>query len=248
MNIQTILRDFGLNEKEILVYTTLISLGAAPVRILAQKAKVNRGTAYDILKSLQKQGLVSFYHTQSHQYFTAEDPEKLVSALEKKQNEIEIIKTHISEHMPELKLAFEKRGGRPLMKLYEGTQGLKAILEDVLVSVAVQKEKAYYVYSSASVRKNVYQAMPDFSQKRIKKKITVKTIALGDGGQLMGMDERKWMNVPKSEPKATYEILYAGKIAHISLDDSENPVGVVIENEEIFETQKMIFEFNWSKL
>ena len=55
-----------------------------------------------------------------------------------------------------------------------------------------------------------------------------------------------WKN--KEEPYATYEIIYAGKVAHISLDDSQNPVGVVIENDPIYETQKMIFEFNWSKL
>lgn len=248
MNIQTILKNFGLNEKESAVYLALISLGAAPVRAVSEKAKVNRGTTYDILKSLQKQGLVSFYDTQTHQYFTAESPEKLLTALEQKQGELEEVKKQISQSLPELKSAFEKRGGRPLMRLYEGMQGVKAILEDVLETVAVQKEKEYYVYSSSNVRKNVYQAMPDFSQKRIKKKMKVKTIALGGGGQLIGLDERKWMEVPKGELKATYEIIYAGKVAHISLDDAENPVGVLIQNQEIYETQKMIFTFSWNKL
>ena len=115
-----------------------------------------------------------------------------------------------------------------------------------------RKEKTYYVYSSATVRKNVYLAMKDFSKKRIRRKIKVKTIALGEGGGLVGFDERKWMKLPntkgKEAPRPTYEIIYSGKVAHISLDNTENPVGVVIENEEIYDTQKLIFEYNWKNL
>ncbi len=259
MNIQTILKNFGLNDKEAAVYLSLIELGPSPVRAVALKSKVNRGTTYDILKALQKQGLVSFYDTQSHQYFVAESPEKLLSALEVREQEIGKVKKQITESLPELKSIFEKEGGKPTVKLYEGIKGIRSILEDVLESVSKEKFKSYSVYSSSTVRKNVYEAMPDFSQRRIKKKIKVKTIALGGGGQLIGLDERKWMPADIPSPseergrerlqlKATYEIIYAGKVAHISLDNAENPVGVVIQNQEIFETQKMIFEFNWSKL
>ena len=75
----------------------------------------------------------------------------------------------------------------------------------------------------------------------------VKTISLGAGGQVVGLDERKWLKGPK-DLKATYEIIYGGKIAHISLDFAANPVGIVIENPEIYKTQKLIFEFNWKNL
>src|SRR4029077_6577186 len=108
----------------------------------------------------------------------------------------------------------------------------------------------YYLYSSATAkeRKNVYEAMPDFSKKRIAKKISVKIISLGEGGQLAGLDERKQMPTQGKDIKSTHEIIYAGKVAHLGLDDKENPVGVVIQNEAVYETQKLIFEFNWSKL
>ena len=90
--------------------------------------------------------------------------------------------------------------------------------------------------------------MPDFSKKRINKKISVKIISMGEGGQLAGLDERKQMPIDGKEVKSTHEIIYAGKVAHISLDDKENPVGVLIQNEAIYQTQKKIFEFNWNKL
>ncbi len=226
----------------------LVEMGPSPVRGLAGRTKINRGTVYDILKALQKQGLVSFYDTKTHQHFAAEPPEKILTAVEDRMEDMGILKKEIKDSLPELRSLFEKEGGKPVVKLYEGLKGIRYILEDVLECVSQEKKKEYFVYSSSSVRGNVHQAMPDFSQRRIKKNIRVKTIALGEGGTVVGLDERKWMNLPEKNLKATYEIIYGGKVAHISLNDSQNPVGVIIQNQEIFETQKMIFEFNWNKL
>ncbi len=248
MNTENLLKEYGLSDKEIAVYLALIKFGPSSVRTLAQESKVNRGTTYDILKNLINQGLINYYNKQSHQYFAAEPPEKLVSALEQKQRDLETVKKKIQKNLPELQLDFGLQGGKPVMKLYEGQRGINQILEDVLETLSRSDDRTYYVYSSISVRKNVYQSMPDFSDRRVKKKISVKTIALGPGGQLVGLDERKWMDVKGKKLAPTYELIYSGKVVHISLDNSDNPIGVVIENSAIYQTQKMIFEFNWNAL
>lgn len=264
MNIESILKNFGLNDKETAVYLALISLGPSPVRLLSAKSGVNRGTTYDILKSLMAMGLVSYFNKQSHQYFAAEPPQKLLSALDDKAGRLGSLKKEIEASLPQLKSLFEHQGGKPAVKLYEGIAGIKFILEDVLDTVGRETRREYFVYSSSSLRKDVYKAMPRFSDSRRSKKISVKTIALGEGGRLVGLDERKWLSFlsspldqgkkfpPKADPppaeKSTYEIIYAGRVAHISLDDAENPVGVVIQNQEIYETQKIIFESLWKKL
>ena len=246
MEIQIILKNFGLSEKEILVYLALVELGPSSVRDIAAKSKVNRGTSYDILKSLIGIGIVSYYNKESKQYFIAEPPEKLLSAIDQKKVDLDEVRKNIENSLPLIKTLFEKQGGKPAVKLYEGKQGVKRILEDVLQSA----EKEYYLYSSsrAQDRKNVYADMPDFSKKRIAKKISVKIISLDEGGQLAGFDERKQMPTQGKEIKSTHEIIYAGKVAHISLDDKDQPVGVVIQNEAIYETQALIFENLWSKL
>ena len=242
------LKKIGLSEKEIVVYTSLLELGPAPVREISRKAGINRGTSYDILKALANQGLVSYFDTKTHRHFTAESLEKILDLLQEKQENLKELKSQAQAALPELKLLFENKSGRPVVKLFEGKRGVRTILEDVLNSLAKSKQKIYCVYSSSTVRKNVYEAMPDFSKQRIAKKIRVKSIALGSGGKLFGLDERKWMQLPEEGLKPVYELIYAGKVAHISLDNSANPVGVVIEDREIYETQKMIFEFNWGKL
>jgi len=246
MSIQTILKNFGLNDKEIAVYLALVELGPSPVRMLATKSKVNRGTTYDTLKALQKQGLVSFYDTKTHQYFVAEPPEKLISALNDREREIKTVKAQIEESLPELKSIFEKEGGRPVVKLYEGHKGIKFILEDVLTTTKLAPHKLYYAYSSSDVKSELYKDYPQFNKDRLKAKVSNHVISIGKGGKLVGLDQRKWMNAEQGSP--TYILIYHGKVAMISLARNGQPVGVIVEDEALYQTQKMIFEFNWKAL
>ncbi|MCX6797410.1 MAG: TrmB family transcriptional regulator [Candidatus Doudnabacteria bacterium] len=250
MQIEVILKNFGLSEKEISVYLALIELGPSSVREISAKSKVNRGTTYDILKSLIVAGIVSYYNKESKQYFIAEEPEKLLSAIDQKQEGLLEVRKNIQENLPLLKILFEKQGGKTVVKFYEGSKGVRQIFVDILEEVGKSPDKIYYLYSSATAedRKSVYGAMPDFSERRIAKKISVKIISLGEGGKLAGLDERKLMPIGKKDLKATHEIIYAGKVVHISIGNNENPVGLVIQNEEIYQAQKMIFEYNWQKL
>jgi sugar-specific transcriptional regulator TrmB len=244
------LLQFGLDEKEISVYLALISLGPSPVRAISAKAGVNRGTTYDILKGLIGHGLASYYHQygkgDKKQYFVAEPPEKIVSAIEKKILDFNALKESVKTSLPELESLYEKSGAKPVSKYYEGTSGLRVILQDVIGTMAGAKEKEYYVYSSADIRSYLYKAYANFNRDRLKAKISVKVIALGRGGELAGMDERKWMSQEQAAP--TYILIYSGKVAMISIAGSGDPVGVVVEDGALYETQKMIFEFNWNKL
>ncbi|MBI2637603.1 MAG: hypothetical protein HYW88_01760, partial [Candidatus Sungbacteria bacterium] len=130
------LRQFGLNEKEISVYLSLISLGPAPVRLIAKQARVNRGTTYDILKSLKDLGLVSYYkqynRSDKKQYFVAEPPQKLVDAIEQKKRNFENLKVQAQKALPELESLYEKSGAKPVAKYYEGSSGIRIILQDVI--------------------------------------------------------------------------------------------------------------------
>ena len=112
MQIQVVLKNFGLSEKEIAVYLALIELGESSVRTISAKAKVNRGTTYDILKSLINMGIISYYNKKSKQYFIAERPETLLTVIEKKRENLVEIKADIEESLPLFKTLFEKQGGK----------------------------------------------------------------------------------------------------------------------------------------
>lgn len=244
------LLQFGLNEKEISVYLGLVYLGPAPAREIARQAKVNRGTTYDILKSLVDLGLVAFYkqadHEDKRQYFVAEPPQKILTAVENRKRNLDVLKDQLRKSLPELESLYEKSGARPVVKYYEGSNGIRTILQDVISTVKDQDKKEYYVYSSADIRKYLYKAYPDYNEDRLKSKVAVKVIALGEGGELAGLDERKWLTQTDTSP--TYILIYSGKMAMITLDAIGNCVGVIIENEGLYQTQVMIFNKLWSTL
>ena len=244
------LRQFGLGDKEISVYLSLISLGPSPVRLIAKQAGVNRGTTYDILKGLLELGLVSYYkhyrEEDKRQYFVAEPPQKLLDAVENKKRGLETLKVHMTKALPELESMYEKSGARPVVKYYEGNSGIKTILQDVLATMSRQKIKTYYVYSSADIRDYLYKAYPHFTEQRIKEKIPVKAIAIGRGGELLGLDERKWLSEVEGSP--TYELIYSGKVAMITVDAAKQPVGVIVEDDGLYRTQEMVFQKLWQVL
>lgn len=245
----TIFKKLGLNDKEATVYLSLLEHGASSVRDLAGVTNLNRGTAYDILKKLQEAGLVSFFHKDTKQQFVAEDPNKILKLLAVREDELKTAEEKIKELIPELKSLQEKGGGKPVTKFYEGRAGIKFILDDILSSIKEIGTAEYYVYSAAGVREDVYGAYPDFNKKRIKNNLKAKTISLSSGGSTYGLDERKWLKTEKAgEGNMTYILIYADKCAFISRDSRDSPVGVIIENKMIYETQKILFLQMWKLL
>ncbi|MFA5107717.1 MAG: helix-turn-helix domain-containing protein [Patescibacteria group bacterium] len=247
MVVEQTLEKLGFSEKESAVYLALLRRGPSAVRALASEAGINRGTTYDILKSLREQGLVSYYHQDTHQYFVAEDPEKLTALLESKQRLLAETKSELSRLIPELKSTYDKQGEKPVAKYYDGIKGITTILRDVIETMAkAPAPKEYYVYSSADIRKYLYQDFPDFTEERKKRNIHVKIIALGEGGKPLGLDERRWLRQKKGAP--TYIIIYDHKTAHISVAKDGTPRGIIIEDAGLAQTQRVLFEQLWKTL
>ncbi len=246
MEIIPILKQLGLSEKEIKVYLALLQKGPSSVRSLAAVSEINRGTTYDILKSLKELGLVSYYHQATKQYFVAEDPSALNRALEQKLDKLNEVKKNLNDVIPELKSLFEQAGDKPVVKYYEGSRGVKTVLTDVLEISNQSAEKLYYVFSSAAIRDYVYQAWPAFTKERIKRQIKVKVIALGHEGTPADLSEKK--SLPGKESSPTYILIYPGKVAMISVNSAKQPLGLIIEDKALYQTQLQLFNFIWQTL
>lgn len=242
----SILKKLNLNDKEINIYLKLLEYGPLSIRNLAELANLNRGTTYEILKKLQEKNLINFYRKDKHQKFVAEDPRNLIKLVEQKEKEIKIAKEKVNHLIPLLKSIQNKSDNKPISKFYEGKNGIKIILEDLLDTVTNKEAQEYFVYSATKGSDDVIKAYPNFTKDRIKRGIKVKAISLAQGGNLNGLDERRWLGT--NQGSATYILIYAGKCAFISRDLNEQPVGIIIENQNIYETQKTIFLELWKKL
>ena len=240
-----LLKKLGFSDKMAKIYLVLLGLGPSSVRKLAESSGLNRGTIYEVLKHLQEKQVVRFYKEDTKQLFVAEDPDKLRDVVFRQENELKKLGSSLDKLLPELHALHNPGGQRPIAKYYNNDE-IRMILEDVLTTCEDSDESGYLAYSTEGLREGLYKNFPTFSDVRIAKGINVKVIAIGMGGELRGLDERKWIEQKVETP--TYIIIYSGKTAYISLNVKKELVGVVIENEGIYATQKIIFNNLWEKI
>ncbi|MBI2507236.1 MAG: TrmB family transcriptional regulator, partial [Candidatus Niyogibacteria bacterium] len=76
--------------------------------------------------------------------------------------------------------------------------------------------------------------------------IKTKVIALGEGGDPANLKlaERKWI----AEDAPAYFLIYGPKIALISVAEDDSPFGVLIKDEKIARTQRILFDNLWGKI
>lgn len=129
MEMPDALKQVGLNEKQVSVYLALLELGTADVSSIAKKAGIKRPTCYLVLDDLKKQGLVLHVPAKVN-LFTAEDPEKIVGDLYKKQ---EVIK----RFLPQLQALHNAKKEKPAVQLFEGREGIRQVYEKIYMSESV---------------------------------------------------------------------------------------------------------------
>lgn len=246
MDATRLLEQLGLGQKEIRIYLTLLTGGPSSVRKLAKDTGLNRGSAYDALKSLQQHGLAGMYQKHKKQFFMAEEPEKLQDLVEHQERSISSLKRNVAEALPELRSLYVHGGSKPVVKYYEGPKGVNIILHDILRTMSESPDKTYRVYSSMTLREYIYKEFPHFTKERIARGLHVRVIAVGAGGSEQPMSERRWL--PAREGSPTYNIVYGGKVAFLSQDARGALIGVLVEDERVAESERLIFDHVWATL
>ena len=244
---ESLFAALGLSPKETKVYLSLVKEGPSSVRQLAVATGMNRGTAYDVLKDLQAHGLARFYNAETRQYFVAVPPKRLEEIAKEKEAELHQVAHDLSSVVSQLETLYDGGDREPIVRLYEGPDGVRQILEDVLASVEGTANMEYCVYSSSAVRNaGLYVGYPDYTKDRIAKGIQLKNISFGKSGKTSGLDERRHIMSNAGAP--TYVLLYAGKVANIFLDGRGEFMGLIIDNRAMYETQRVLFMELWDRL
>lgn len=243
----SILERLGFDQREITIYRALLSLGPSPIRSIAEKAGINRGTTYDCLKVLLQKGIVSYLPKGKRRLFSPRDPEVLLQLAEQKQleisNTIQQLKNSIIPELNHLKPNFTAAN----VQFYEGDDGIEFVLRDILSSVSQLSERKYSVFSSKPIRSHLYRPFPNYTAQRIQREIGVRVIAIGEGGEDAELSERKWIKT-EGPVDAAYIAIYPPKCAIISLASNNYPTAVLIDSKEVSTAQQIIFDTLWEML
>jgi sugar-specific transcriptional regulator TrmB len=244
MDLQKILIEIGLSNKEAKVYLTLLTYSEALASTIASKADIKRPTAYVILESLCKKGLATKVTKRKTLYYQSVSPHNLLDTTYNKFRKLEMA-------IPEMLKMHSLYLSKPNVSFYEGLDGLMQIMDDTLMY-----DKEVLCWANADVIFTGY--MKDYYLKRyipakIEKKVWVRAILNYDkeAVKLKKRGEcelREVFMIPKDDYLIKNEInIYGDKVAIISHQDK---IGVVIQNQSIADTQKSIFKlaYKYAKL
>ncbi len=235
------LTKFGLSEKEAKVYLSSLELGDSAASDIALKSNLPRTLVYDILERLIDIGLVSYSVRDNKKFFRAGDPEELLRILREKEEAV-------TKVLPELKNLQKMKGvKRPKIAVYEGKEGMKAVMDDILRSRA----KEFLAYGSSRSSFEVIPAfMEEWHKERIKRKVVMKILynntkeareKVGKRMESLKYAKYKFMPITLESPTAT--IIYADKVVLQSW--TKEPFAVIIESEEMAENQRSYFAELW---
>lgn len=129
-DISSILHSLGLPDSEVRVYLTALEKGSQPASALSKVTKLSRQSTYCALESLIDRGLVSSVIRDNKRYFAAEHPSKLVGLAARQQEKLAEQVADLKRALPELELRVG--GERPVVKMFEGKEGLKATMDELL--------------------------------------------------------------------------------------------------------------------
>lgn len=248
MNIHQTLQHFGLEKRETELLLTLMKLGPASIRDIASAAGINRGTSYELLKGLQKKGLVTYHPKGKRRFFCAEPPEQLLLLAREQEKQLSSAINNLEQEViPDLRL-LQPTSDSTSVRYYEGDDGIEYVLKDILNTVGSTQDKSYCVYSSRLIRKHLYRPFPSYTRQRVQKGISVRVIAIGEGGEEAPLAERKWLDSKNSEASASYVAIYPPKCAMISLTSEQYPTAVVIESDGVAAALKLSFDALWGLL
>lgn len=242
MSLVEKIKELGLEEKEAKVYLAGLELGEANIQRIAKKSGIKRTTVYHALDSLKEKGLFSVVVRKGRKRYIAEDPRKL-------KNRIDFQKETLDEIMPNLLSLANFMDKKPEIKYYEGEAGIKEIYKDSLNYP--DSEILTWVNSEAVTNFKIDYLKNYYLPQRLDKKIWVRAIA-PPTEEMLNYKSRDSQSLRKTKLlknslSFNVEITIYGK-DKVSIVDFENKIGLIIRNQQIFNTFRAIFESNWDLL
>jgi sugar-specific transcriptional regulator TrmB len=238
------LSELGLSEEEAIVYLAVLELGGAFASTIARKAGISRVNCYYILDNLRKTGLITCNLKRNIKFFVAEPPQVLVNQMEERYERAKKV-------LPHLLAVTNIHAFKPVIRSYEGLEGIKAIFDQTL-----QAKSEVLGYTNLEALGNLLpEYLPSYTQKLVKRKIKTRLLSPSTD-KARGFIEKFY---PAAYPEELVEILFVNPkefgfetqiaiydhfVAIMSLNPNEL-IGVLIESPVYARTQRAVFNLSW---
>jgi len=239
MELQSVLQQLGLHEKEAMVYLALLQMGTASVPAISIKAGTKRPTTYLILEELRMKGLVTLLPKKVRALYTAQSPQKLLEEQREKEETIQ-------RNMPELMAIYNSKKEKPKVTYYQGEDHIVELYDEIF------KEKSILFYGSiGSISATVFEKIKGYIERIEKENLDVREVLQADQKSIRYAQENRSQNhqikiASENFLFPTDNMIFGNKVAIITYKDT--PMAVVIESNDVVETYKSLFEIAWQSI
>lgn len=244
MELEEILKNIGLSDKEAKTYLALLELGTSTIKPIATHAGIKRTAIYYFIDRLIEIGLITQNEVNNRMRYTAVNPERLME-IEKQRID------KLDKYLPELKALFNLNPTKPRITYFEGPEQMKNILWEELGC----KKETLYVWPNKDALSMVGGAefLKMIDDKRIKKGVWVKAIRFDYRDKLFDtsassakyLRELRFDSTVKHPFTMGMSIYDSGKVAFFS--SKKEGFAVLVESKELEELMRAFFELLWEK-
>lgn len=251
---KTLFTQLGLNQNEAIVYEYLLRTGESLAGDIIEKTPLKRGVVYNILDDLVEKDLILEKRKLSKgkkvAHFSPNHPEKLREYIKNQESRLNTAKNALEANFSDILSNFSLISGKPGVRYFEGDKGIKKVLWDSLKS----KTPIYTYANMDTVFKYIHKLNEEYATERDRLDIKKKTIVVIENPKSAQRlanyhkktTQTKFISQELYKFKAVMEI-YDNKISYITLSEKQK-IGVIIEDKDIYEMHKQLFDFMWSKI
>ena len=246
--LEKYLQNIGLSDKEAQVYLTLLQVDNTTALDLSKKTKINRSTVYVTIESLSKKGLVSETTVGKKTQFQAEPPERLEAYVERRKVDIEEQSHRLKDILPEIKSIQRGMGERPVVKYFEGKEGMMTMLDNFLPDPLEGDGVTYLVYPLDTLKEIFSSTERDkYRNVRTGKKIRSKVFYTSDKEERQSdnMSERFKID-SKKYPVSCDIAIYKDRIRINIL--GKKLAGIFIQSQDLADTLTSLFNVAFDAL
>jgi sugar-specific transcriptional regulator TrmB len=240
MAIEKQLEEFGLSEKEAVLYLATLELGPSTITDIAKISGVNRATSYLIMDGLKTKGLVSISLKKKRKLYVAASPDKFEDLIDQK-------KALFKKILPQL-LAFETvPGKKPKVQFYEGEQAIASVHRESLDATT----DILSISGGKPFSNIILKYTPDWVERRIKNKIPLRLLG-PDIPENVAWKEKDAQQLRQTKliPHDQYSFkinidIYNNRVFIYSGDEK---IALLIESKDIADTMRSFFNLTWGLL
>ncbi|MDO8480221.1 MAG: helix-turn-helix domain-containing protein [Nanoarchaeota archaeon] len=242
------LRNIGLTEGELKIYGALLEHGEATRQELTKRSGISSSKIYEVANHLAAKGLISMVKKNDVLHFSAANPGRLESFLQKKEEELSKERDIVKNLLPTLQMRYLDASEEANVEVFYGWEGMETAFDDLANALGPKDKSEVFGASKGYDNQQADIFFSRFYQKKRKKGFATKIIFNEDMRGSPRIDLFKQApNQCRFLHQDTYTEINTYKKVVLFVMLLKKPIVIRITSEEAANSFRTYFESLWKQ-